>query len=155
MATEPAAQGDGTAANTTAVITSFQQTDAPDDLPANVSMPLGAISFTAQTAGNGEDGETLAVPETFSLYVDKDLDINGFWVTGSDGVLYNLASAVNGGQIVEEGGKLRVDFTITEDSDLYADMVQDGVLTVTGALGHVDTGISGVVPAPTTTAFWF
>ena len=28
-------------------------------------------------------------------------------------------------------------------------------LTVTGALGHVDTGISGVVPAPTTTAFWF
>lgn len=155
VATDTAAPGEGSTANTGAVITSFQQTDAPDDLPANASMPLGGISFTAQAVDGGGSGETLAVPETFSLYVDKDLDINGFWVTGTDGVLYNLASAVNGGQIVEEGGKLRVDFTIPEGSDLYADMVQDGVLTVTGALGHVDEGISGVVPAPTTTAFWF
>jgi VCBS repeat-containing protein len=155
VATDPAAHGGGSTANTGAVITSFEQTDAPDGLPANVSMPLGSISFSAQTIGNGESGETLAVPATFSLYVDKDLDINGFWVTDADGVLYNLATAVNGGQIVEEGGKLRVDFTIPEGSDLYADMVHDGVLTVTGALGHVNDGISGVVPAPTTTAFWF
>ncbi len=155
VATDPDAQGGGTTANSAAVITSFQQSDAPDNLPANVSMPLGAISFTAQAAEGSGSGGTLAVPETFSLYVDKDLGINGFWVTDADGVLYNLATAANGGQIVEEGGKLRVDFTIAEGSDLYADLVQDGVLTVTGALGHVDAGISGVVPEPTNTAFWF
>ena len=137
------------------MITSFEQVGEPGTLPGGGNLPLGTISFSAQAAGTPDSGQTLAVPDTFSLYVDKELGINGFWVTGSDGVLYNLATQAYGGQIVEEGGKLRVDFTIAEGTDLYADMVHDGVLTVTGALGHVDAGISGVVPEPTTTAFWF
>jgi hypothetical protein len=137
------------------VITSVQQGEAPVDLPEIMSLPLGTLSFTTQ-ASNDVEGDTVSIPETFSLYVDDNLGINGFWVKDAGGVLVNLATEAYGGQIVDEGnGKLRLDFKITEGSVYDADGSQDGVLTVEGSLGQVDLGISGVAPAPTPPAFWF
>ncbi|MBV5297746.1 MAG: hypothetical protein JZU64_06290, partial [Rhodoferax sp.] len=77
-----------------------------------MKMPLGLISFSATVGLSGVAG--VGTTETFSLYVDSDLGVNGYWKQDSNKTWVNLASEVYGGQLVTEGGKTRLDFQITD-----------------------------------------
>ena len=59
-------------------ITSLSQQDAPADLPKGASMPMGLVSFTVQLAKD-------TTSESFSLYVDASLGINGYWKQDASG----------------------------------------------------------------------
>lgn len=132
-----------------ASITSIVQKDAPPVLPTGMSAPLGLIGFTAgiDTAGSSE---------TFSLYVDKNLGVNGYWKQDTSGTWINLASAAFGGGMAEEGDKLRLDFVIQDGGRFDADGVANGSI--------VDPGIVGTLPLSITEfhprligldGFWF
>jgi len=58
----------------------------------------------------------------------------------------NLASAPFGGQMVNEGGKLRLDFQITDGGDFDADEAVDGVITAPGAAAFMPLSIVGASP---------
>jgi VCBS repeat-containing protein len=146
--------GDSTAGG---LITSVTTSANTEGVPSSVSTPLGTLSFTAtSSAPDGEGGELLSVPDTFSLYVDKDQGINGFWVVDPNtGRLVNLASSVQGGQIVDMGdGKLRIDIKVSDSSpyDMETDI---GVVQVDGALGYVAPVLSSSQQVVPPTVFWF
>ncbi|NCC53635.1 MAG: cadherin repeat domain-containing protein, partial [Spartobacteria bacterium] len=105
-----------------------QQLDTPENLPGKLSMPLGVISFEA-TVG------TVGGTESFSLYVDDSVLVNGYWKQNATGAWVNLASAAYGGKVLQEGGKIRLDFQITDGGEFDDDGVADGVITDPGALG--------------------
>jgi len=107
-----------------------QQLDAPLDLPEGIDMPLGQIGFTAEI-------EDAGAVESFSLYVDGDLRINGYWKQDADGDWANLASSAYGGQMVREGDRLRLDFVIEDGGEFDADGLANGVIVDPGAAGYV------------------
>lgn len=109
-------------------ISSAQQLDAPTDKPADLAMPLGLIDFTAVAASRG-------ATETFSLFVDGDIAINGYWKQNTQGIWVNLASAEYGGRVVTENGKTRLDFTITDGGQFDDDGKADGIISDPGAPG--------------------
>lgn len=109
-------------------ITSAQQLDAPADKPADLAMPLGLIGFTAVAASSGST-------ETFSLLIDGDIAINGYWKQNTQGTWVNLASAEYGGRVVTENGKTRLDFTITDGGQFDDDGKADGIISDPGAPG--------------------
>lgn len=109
-------------------ITSAQQLDAPADSPAGLAMPLGLVGFTAEAAQPG-------ATERFSLFVDGDVAINGYWKKNNDGKWVNLASAEYGGRVVTENGKTRLDFTITDGGQFDDDGKADGIISDPGAPG--------------------
>lgn len=109
-------------------ITSAQQLDAPADRPANLAMPLGLIGFTAVAAQAGAS-------ETFSLFVDGDVAVNGYWKQNTSGTWVNLASAQYGGRVVSENGKTRLDFVIEDGGEFDDDGVADGIISDPGAPG--------------------
>ena len=109
-------------------ITSAQQLDAPADKPADLAMPLGLIGFTAVAASRGST-------ETFSLLIDGDIAINGYWKQNTQGTWVNLASAEYGGRVVTENGKTRLDFTITDGGQFDDAGKADGIISDPGAPG--------------------
>jgi len=112
-----------------AQITSLLQKDAPSNLPVGMKMPLGLFNFSANVGtGNGTP-----VTETFSIYVDPALGINGYWSQDSTGTWVNLASALYGGTMVTEGGKLRLDFQITDGGQFDTDGQVNGAISERGA----------------------
>ncbi len=127
-------------------ITSFTQKDAPANLPEGLEMPMGLVSFTAELL-NG------ASSESFSLYVDASLGINGYWKQDSTGTWANLASEPYGGKTVLEGGRLRLDFQIADGGEFDADGKVDGIITDPGAPAYMPLSIVGL--APEVAAFWF
>jgi hypothetical protein len=120
------------------------QKDAPANLPAEVKMPLGLISFDAVVGLSGISG--VGVTETFSLYVDQTLGINGYWKLDANNTWVNLASAVYGGAIVTEGGKTRLDFKITDGGEFDADRSVNGTIVDPGAAGFVPMSLVGYAP---------
>jgi autotransporter-associated beta strand protein len=88
-----------------ATLTQLTQKDAPANKPADIDMPLGQISFTATVSSPG-------VNETFSLLIDGDIPINGYYKQNAAGAWVNLATAV-----VTENGKTRLDFAITDGGE--------------------------------------
>lgn len=114
----------------TAQITSISQKDAPADLPAGFSAPLGLLSFTAKI-------DTAGGTENFSFYVDGSLDINGYYKQDASGTWINLASPENGGKVVVENGKTRLDFVIQDGGKFDADGKADGIITDPGAPGKL------------------
>ncbi len=114
----------------TAQITSISQKDAPADLPAGFSAPLGLLSFTAKI-------DTAGGTENFSFYVDGSLDINGYYKQDASGTWINLASPENGGKVVVENGKIRLDFAIQDGGKFDADGKADGIITDPGAPGKL------------------
>ena len=112
----------------TAQLNNVHQIDAPANLPQNIKMPLGQISFDAKVNVVGTD-------ETFSLYVDSTLGINAYWKQNAGGNWVNLASSQYGGKVVTEGGKTRLDFQITDGGVFDSDGKADGVITDPGAPG--------------------
>ena len=120
------------------------QKDAPANLPAEVKMPLGLISFDAVVGLSGISG--VGVTETFSLYVDPTLGINGYWKLDANNTWVNLASAAYGGAIVTEGGRTRLDFKITDGGEFDADHTVNGTIVDPGAAGFVPLSLVGYAP---------
>lgn len=114
----------------------FTPVQTPSELPSWAQTPAGQIDFTAAVDGVG-------VTKNFSLYVDKDLGVNGYWTKNADGVLVNLASEAYGGRIVEEGGKLRLDFQITEGGEFDHGTAGDDIIVNHGAAGHASLSLIG------------
>ncbi|WP_321531300.1 DUF4347 domain-containing protein [uncultured Desulfuromonas sp.] len=121
-----------------ATLYNVAQLDAPDDLPDDLSMPLGLISFTAAV-------EQVGATETFSLYVDGSLGINSYLKQNADGDWVNLASSVYGGAVIEEGNKVRLDFQITDGSEFDADGEANGIIVDPGAPGYMDSPAVDVI----------
>ena len=131
-----------------AQLTSIIQKDAPANLPEGMNMPLGLIGFTAAVNTQGS-------AETFSLYVDANLGINGYWKQDASGTWVNLASEAFGGRMVEEGGRLRLDFTITDGGAFDSDGLADGIITDPGAAAYMPLSIIGYTPHIPDNGFWF
>ncbi len=127
------------ASGSTTVITDFVQSAAPDTMPTNGSAPLGSIGFTAETG-------TVSGLETFSLYVDPALGVNGYWVQAANGNLVNLASEAYGGTMVVEGDKLRLDFQVQDGSIFDHDGSADGSVQLDGAIGYVPMSLISYTP---------
>jgi hypothetical protein len=135
---------DSTDGNSAQLVNVLQK-DAPANLPAEVKMPLGLISFDALVGLSGIGG--VGVTETFSLYVDSTLGINGYWKQDSGGTWVNLASSAYGGAIVSEGGKTRLDFQITDGGQFDADHTVNGTIEDPGAAGFVPLSLVGYAPS--------
>jgi VCBS repeat-containing protein len=129
-------------------ITEITQRDMPANVPTAVDMPMGLIDFTATVAVAGGTS-------TFSLYVDSTLSFNGYWKQNSEGVWTNLASAAYGGSITEEGGKLRIDFTIKDGGEFDEDGLANGVIVDPGAIGTVPLSIVGMYAERPEGEGWF
>lgn len=134
-------------------LSNVRQLDAPADLPTDFNMPLGLIAFNSTVGLSGVAGAGVA--ETFSLYVDAALAVNGYWKQNTAGTWVNLASEVYGGQIASEGGKTRLDFTLTDGGEFDADGVINGTIVDPGAAGFMALSILGYSPTPPTDGFWF
>ncbi len=120
--------GKSSAAGSGVTLSNVRQLDKPDDAEAaNLDMPLGLIAFDA-------DIEEVGGTETFSLYVDDTLSINGYWKQDASGEWVNLASANYGGKVVLEGSKLRLDFQITDGGEFDKDGEANGKIVDPGAL---------------------
>ncbi len=133
----------------TAAITGIVQKDAPAVLPEGMSAPLGLIGFTASIAQAGSQ-------ETFSLYVDAQLGVNGYWKKDASGTWINLASEAYGGKMVSEGGKLRLDFQIVDGGQFDSDGVANGTISDPGIIGTMAQSITEHHPkVPTLDHFWF
>ena len=145
-----ASSQDGKVASGTsnARITSLQQLDAPTEQPEGMDMPIGLISFTVALAEGVSS-------ESFSLYLDPALGVNGYWKQDSSGTWVNLASAPYGGKTVMEGGRIRLDFEITDGGAFDADGKVDGVITDSGAPAFLALSIVGQVPEPVEGGLWF
>ncbi|HYF20056.1 MAG TPA: choice-of-anchor U domain-containing protein, partial [Ramlibacter sp.] len=117
---------------------SISQEAAPEDKPAQLDMPLGLIDFTAMLAPG-------RLVETFSLFVSKNVNVNGYWKKDANGIWVNLASAPYGGSITDVGTKLRLDFQIEDNSQFDADPTV-GVIRDPGAMGALPLSIVGYSP---------
>ena len=146
-----------TADTNSAQLTKLEQKDAPADLPSGVDMPLGLISFTATVglAPLATDGTRVGITETFSLFVDDTLGVNGYWKQNSAGTWVNLASAVHGGQITDVGTKLRLDFQIQDGGEFDADHTVNGVITDPGAAAYLPPSLLDNAPHLPHDGFWF
>ncbi|MCW8155313.1 DUF4214 domain-containing protein [Stutzerimonas stutzeri] len=114
-------------------ITYIQQLDAPAELPDGLSAPLGLLAFAAKVDIPGSN-------ETFSLFIDAGLGVNGYFKQNASGVWVNLADPANGGQLVTENGKTRLDFVIQDGGEFDSDGKADGIITDPGILGVLAGG---------------
>ncbi|WP_265284418.1 SwmB domain-containing protein [Verminephrobacter aporrectodeae] len=129
-------------------ITSLEQKAVPAQTPKALETPIALTSFkaTLKTAGS---------TETFSLYVDPEIGANGYWLQDHGGTWVNLASSPYGGKMVDEGGRLRLDFTITDGGAFDADGQANGVITAPGAAAQMPLSIVGQASDGTPGGFWF
>jgi len=143
----------------TATLKNVVQRDAPANLPEDIKMPLGLISFEAVVGSSGTAG--VGVGETFSLYVEARKEaggsfwVNGYWKQNAAGTWVNLASAPFGGAMVEEGGKLRLDFKIADGGEFDADHTVNGTISDPGAAGTMPLSLVGYAPELPPGGFWF
>ena len=128
-------------------IIGLEQLDAPQDLPDGLQAPIGLVSFTVELAQGRSS-------ESFSLYLDPALGVNGYWKQDASGTWVNLASEPYGGKMLMEGGRLRLDFQIVDGGQFDADGRADGVITDPGAPGHMPLSIMGLAP-DMPQGFWF
>ncbi|MCW8200365.1 hypothetical protein D8B23_18650 [Verminephrobacter aporrectodeae subsp. tuberculatae] len=120
-------------------ITRLEQEDAPAELPQGMETPLGLLRFEATLAPGHSS-------EAFSLYVDPALGVGGYWAQDSTGTWVNLSSAPYGGQVVHEGGQLRLDFEIADGGPFDADGQANGAITAPGAAARMPLSLMGQTP---------
>ncbi|MCW5323627.1 hypothetical protein D5039_21500 [Verminephrobacter aporrectodeae subsp. tuberculatae] len=128
-------------------ITRLEQKDAPTQLPQAMEMPLGLLRFEARLA-------TGRSSETFSLYLDPALGVGGYWVKDGTDTWVNLSSAPYGGKMASEGGRLRLDFAITDGGPFDADGQANGAITAPGAAAQMPLSIVGQAPDVAHGGFW-
>lgn len=135
--------GDGAGDDSAPALRNIRQLDAPEERPDDMDMPLGLIAFEADTDTAGGSRE-------FSLFVDGDINANGYWKQDATGDWVNLASADFGGSVTREGSKLRLDFVLEDGGEFDADGVADGVITDPGAIGfrQMDEPSPEPIPEP-------
>ena len=136
------------ATGTHAAIIAFAQLAAPSDIPAEMQMALGLIDFSAML---DQPGQT----RSFSLYVDANLGVNGFWQQSSNGIWTNLASAAYGGQVSNADGKTRLDFHLSDGGAFDTDGLANGVIHDIGAAAFMALSLVGYAPPPLDTNYWF
>ncbi|MCW5231930.1 Ig-like domain-containing protein [Verminephrobacter eiseniae] len=130
-------------------ISELVRNDAPANLPKGMEMPLGLTQFRV---GLSEGRYT----ESFSLYVDPALGVNGYWVKDSAGTWVNLASEPYGGKVTSEGGRTRLDFQIQDGGQYDSDGLADGHITALGAAAKMPLSIVGQAPPQVEShGFWF
>ncbi|MCW5260209.1 glycosyl hydrolase [Verminephrobacter eiseniae] len=130
-------------------ISELVRKDAPASLPKGMEMPIGLTQFRV---GLSEGRYT----ESFSLYVDPALGVNGYWVKDSAGTWVNLASEPYGGKMSTEGGRTRLDFQIQDGGQYDADGLADGHITALGAAAKMPLSIVGQAPPQVEShGFWF
>jgi hypothetical protein len=139
---------EGKANASDAVLTEVKQLDASADMPDGMKVPLGLISFKADITQFGTQ-------EIFSLYADPALGANGYWVQDPGGTWINLASEAYGGQMVTEGGKLRLDFAIEDGGQFDADGAADGSISNLGTVGNMAQSIYDHQPMLPLDYVWF
>jgi len=122
-----------------AEITSIQQKVSPGNLPSKMTMPVGMLDFAVKVSAVG-------ATETFSLYVDANLGVNGYWKQDKSGTWVNLATEPYGGKTVIEGNKVRFDFKITDGGTFDSDGKADGVITDPGAVASMPLTLVGYAP---------
>ncbi|MCW8177371.1 SwmB domain-containing protein, partial [Verminephrobacter aporrectodeae] len=123
-------------ASSTVRITSLVQKAVPTSMSRALETPIALTSFKATLDATGSS-------ETFSLYVDPKLGANGYWAQDSSGTWVNLASSPYGGKMVNEGGRLRLDFAIQDGGQFDADDKADGTITASGAAAQMPLSITG------------
>ncbi|MCW8177278.1 Ig-like domain-containing protein, partial [Verminephrobacter aporrectodeae] len=128
-------------------ITRLAQEDAPAPFPDGMEMPLGLLSFRA-TLATGRSSEK------FSLYLDPALGVNGYWLKDSSGTWTNLSSAAYGGKMASEGGRLRLDFEISDGGPFDADGQANGAITAPGAPAQMPLSIMGQASDLASNGFW-
>ncbi|MCW8209122.1 hypothetical protein D8B24_19340 [Verminephrobacter aporrectodeae subsp. tuberculatae] len=129
-------------------ITSLEQKAAPAQTPQALETPIALTSFKATL-------ETAGSTETFSLYVDPKIGANGYWLQDHGGTWVNLASSPYGGKMVDEGGRLRLDFTITDGGAFDADGQANGSISAPGAAAQMPLSIVGQASDGAHDGFWF
>ncbi|MCW8182901.1 choice-of-anchor U domain-containing protein, partial [Verminephrobacter eiseniae] len=130
-------------------ISKLVRNDAPASLPKGMEMPIGLTQFRV---GLSEGRYT----ESFSLYVDPALGVNGYWVKDSAGTWVNLASEPYGGKMSTEGGRTRLDFQIQDGGQYDTDGLADGHITALGAAAKMPLSIVGQAPPQVEShGFWF
>ncbi|MCW5223622.1 choice-of-anchor U domain-containing protein [Verminephrobacter aporrectodeae] len=139
--------GSQTPNSSSAHITRLEQEDAPAPLPQGMETPLGLLSFEA-TLATGRSSEK------FSLYLDPTLGVNGYWVRDSAGNWVNLSSAPYDGKMANEGGRLRLDFEISDGGQFDADGRVNGIITAPGAAAQMSLSLVGQAP-DTAGGLWF
>ncbi|WP_265285041.1 choice-of-anchor U domain-containing protein [Verminephrobacter aporrectodeae] len=110
---------------------------AAANFPEGAETPIGVTDFfaTVETAGDSAK---------FSLYLDPNTDVNGYWALNSAGVWVNLASESYGGQMTGEGEQVRLDFSIQDGGEFDADGVADGSVSfISGAAARMPLSIVG------------
>ncbi|MCW5235851.1 Ig-like domain-containing protein [Verminephrobacter eiseniae] len=129
-------------------ISEVERSDAPANLPKGMEMPIGLTSFKA---GLSEGRST----ESFSLYVDPALGVNGYWLKNSAGTWVNLASEPYGGKVASEGGRMRLDFLIQDGGQYDADGQANGSISAPGAVAKMPLSIVGQMPDSHSFGFWY
>ncbi|MCW5260976.1 hypothetical protein D5045_12530 [Verminephrobacter eiseniae] len=122
--------------------------EPPASLPKGMETPIGLTQFKVDLA----EGRST---ESFSLYVDPALGVNGFWVKDSAGTWVNLASELYGGKMASEGGRTRLDFQIEDGGQYDADGQADGSITALGAAAKMPLSIVGQAPQVESHGFWY
>jgi len=133
----------GVNSGSTAVIQTMGQQVAPSTKPSQLSAPLDLIDFTATT----QKGQT----ESFTLFVDKSLNVNGYWKQDDHGTWVNLASKPFGGATTVVGNKIRLDFKITDGGVFDNDHKADGIITDPAIIGQMALSVVGYTPDVTLT----
>lgn len=126
-----------------ASLENIQQLDTPHNLPDILNTPIGQLAFnsTINLAG---------AATAFSLFVDSSVSVNGYWIQNTEGYWQNLAT-----NIVNVGGKTRIDFSITDGGAFDSDGLTNGQIAATGAVGTMPLSIIGTVQTVSSGGFWF
>ncbi|MCW8174556.1 SwmB domain-containing protein [Verminephrobacter aporrectodeae] len=128
-------------------ITSLEQKDAPAESPQGLEMPIAQLRFEIELDTSGSS-------EKFSLYVDRETGVNGYWIKNNTDTWTNLASEPYGGKMATEDGRLRLDFSITDGGQFDMDGKADGVITAPGAAAYMPLSIVGLAPDMAHDGFW-
>lgn len=94
----------------------------PSGLPANINLPFGLISFTANNVSvAGEAG--------FSVFVDASVPVNGYFKQNARGEWVNIAT-----NIQTVGSKTRIDFKVIDGGEFDLDDSPNGSIRDPGGL---------------------
>ncbi|MBK1718566.1 RHS repeat domain-containing protein [Thiocystis violacea] len=100
---------------------------APSDAPAGLDLPFGLLGFEV---GGVRPGATLG----FSVFVDDDIPVNGYFKRNALGVWVDIATT-----ITRVGRKTRIDFEIEDGGEFDADGQVNGRIVDPGAPGFFAT----------------
>ncbi|MBC7502655.1 MAG: DUF4214 domain-containing protein, partial [Herminiimonas sp.] len=97
----------------------------PQNLPANVRLPLGLLAFDV-------DGVAIGSAVKMSVFIDAGIAFNGYWKQNKVGRWVDIADS-----ITSVGNKVRVDFTLRDGGEFDLDGVANGHISDPGGPGFL------------------